>query len=84
MEESIDEGAIGIACCGVDDHAVCFIKHDEVVILVQDVERDILRDELESDGLGNDDGDEVAGIQRLLGLGRAVVDKDVPFLDKRL
>ena len=53
MEEGVDEGAIGIASGGVDDHAVGFVENDEVLVFVEDVERDVLGDELEGNGLGN-------------------------------
>lgn len=84
MEEGVDEGAVGVAGGGVDDHAVGFVEDDEVFVFVEDVEGEVLGDEGEGDGLGDGDADEVAGVEGLLGLGGAVVDEDVSFFDEGL
>ena len=84
MKEGIDEGAVGVAGGGVDDHAVGFIENDEVLVFVEDVEGDVLRDEFEGDGFGDGDADEVAGIEGLFGFGGAVVDEDVTVFDEGL
>lgn len=84
MEKGVDEGAIGIACGGVNHHAVRFVEDDEVFVFVQDVERDVLRNEFEGDGFGDGDADEVTRVEGLFGFGGALVDEDVAFFDEGL
>ncbi len=36
VEEGVYEGAIGIACCGVDDHAGGFVDDGEIGVFVED------------------------------------------------
>ena len=84
MEEGVDEGAVGIACGGMDDHAMSFVEDDEVFVFVKDIERDILWDEFEGDGLWDGDANNVAQVQRLFRLGGVVVDENVSFFDEGL
>lgn len=42
VEEGIDEGAIGVAGGGMDDHAGGFVDDDEVWVFEEDFEGDVL------------------------------------------
>jgi hypothetical protein len=41
MEQGVDQGAVGAAGAGVDDEAGGFVDGDQVVVFVEDVERDV-------------------------------------------
>ena len=84
MKEGVDEGAVGVACGGMDNHAMSFVEDDEVFVFVKDIERDILWNEFEGDGLGDGDTNNVTWVEGLLRLGGAVVDENMAFLDEGL
>src|SRR6266542_671555 len=58
------------------DHAGGFVDHHQVVVLVDDLQRDQLASDLSHEGLGQFDVDHVALGYARCGLGRAVVEKD--------
>ena len=60
-EQGVDERAVLVAGRGVHDHAARFVYYQQVVILVHDVDRDILRPELCVGGLWHDEHDLLAG-----------------------
>ena len=60
MEEGVDEGAIGIAGGGMDDHAGSFIENDDLRVLTENRKGEVLGNELGRLFLGNDDIDLVA------------------------
>ena len=43
MQQRVDQRAIGVARGGMDDKAGGFVDHDEMLVLEQDIERDVLR-----------------------------------------
>jgi hypothetical protein len=43
MEQRIDQGAVEIARCRMDDQPGGLVDHDQMLVLEDDVERDILR-----------------------------------------
>lgn len=83
-EEGVDEGAIGVAGGGVDDHAVGFVDDDDVVIFVEDFEGDVLLWGIEGDGFGEGDGDAVAGFEGVAGFCGVAVEEDVLVADEGL
>src|SRR5205085_11168627 len=52
-KERVDQGAIRVACRRMHYHAVSLVEHDEVLILEEDVEREVLRDDLGGLGFRN-------------------------------
>ncbi len=84
VEESVDEGAVGVSGAGVDDHAVGFVEDDDVFVFVEDVEGDVLGCVFEGDGFGDDDGDFVAGFDGVAWFGGVAVEGDELLADERL
>ena len=84
VEQGVNEGAVRISRCGVDDHAGGFVEDHEVVVLEQDFERDFLRLIVEGDGFGEDDGDFVAQLDPVARLGGVAVDLDELLADEGL
>jgi eukaryotic-like serine/threonine-protein kinase len=66
------------------DHAGGLVEHQQVVVFEEDVERDVLRRGIERHGLGDRDGDKVAGFHGIARLGRAAIHHDVLLADERL
>ncbi len=62
-EEGVDEGAVPVADGGVDDEARGLVEDEEVLVLEEDREGDVLRDQLRlrERGRREDGVDEVAG-----------------------
>ena len=84
VEKSVYEGAICIARCGVDDHAVGFVDNREVSVLVEDRERDVLGEGF-GRGIGRDfDGDFRPFGNGRLGFGCFAVEADVARFYERL
>ena len=48
VEKSVDEGAVKVAVTWMDDHARRLIHDQHIIILVNDIQRNILRDQLHS------------------------------------
>ncbi len=84
VEEGVDEGAVGVAGRGVDDNAMLLVEHEDVVVFVKDIERDVLRRGDVGDGLGKSEGDGVAGFHGIAGLRGLAVEEDMLFSDQRL
>lgn len=84
VEQGVDESAVGVAGRGVDDDAVLLMEDEDVFVLVEDIQRNILRCGNIGYGFGKNDGDRVARFHRVAGLGGLAVDEDVLFADQRL
>ena len=77
VEEGVYQGAICIAGCRMDDHAVGFIDDGEVGILVEDRKRDVLWERF-GRGIGRDfDSDFRAFGNGRFGLGRFAIEADM-------
>src|SRR5690606_35269472 len=85
MDERVDQRARPVAGAGMHDEARRLAKDDQVVVLVEHVERDVFGLRLGIARLRQGDLDAVAGMDLALRLayGRAV-DAHGPFLDQRL
>jgi len=75
-EKRVDERAARIPCSGVDGHAGRLVNDDEVVVFVEDLERDGFGFRFERSARLRLDSDTVASFDLLTGLGRLVVDQD--------
>ena len=84
MQQGIDQRAVGISRCRMDDHAGALVEDDQIVILEEDFQREVLRGVVERDGFGDDDGDAVAEFHGVARLGGAAVELDVLLADERL
>lgn len=84
VEEGVDEGAIWISGGRVDDEADRLVDDDVLVVFVDDIKGDVLREDLGALGLWNADRDEIPFGDRLLGPGGGVVEEDVLRFEKRL
>jgi hypothetical protein len=93
-EEGVDEGAAvagvylvrgGCAGSGVDHHAGGLVDDGEVLVFVENFERDVLGDGVERGGLrGAFDLDGLAAAELLFGLGGMTVDADLAGFDEEL
>ncbi len=70
-EERVDERAFVIAGAGVDDHAGGLVDGDDVVVFVEDVERDGFGFGADGRARLGGDGDVFAAAQAVGGFGRA-------------
>lgn len=62
---------------GVDYHTGFFVDDEHVVVLVDDVEGDVLRNDLELVGwVGEEDADDIKGFDLIAWLGGLLVDED--------
>ena len=84
MEQGVDESAVRVSGCGMNDHARGFVEHDEIVVFKQDIEWDVLRGGIERHGFGNRDGDQIADFYGIAGFGGLAVDDDELVADQRL
>jgi hypothetical protein len=84
VEEGVDEGAIGVACGGVDDEAGGFVEDEDVFVLKEDIKRDVLGDDGDGDDLGYNEGELVSAFESGAGLGLTPVQGDVPVFDQVL
>ena len=75
--EGIDERAVVVTESRVHHHAGRLVDDDEVIVLVHDVERDVLGDNLEIAGrTGQQDGNDIVGVYAVVRLLRLPVHKD--------
>ena len=84
VEEGIDEGAVGIACGGVDDEAGRFVEDEDVFVLEKDIERDVLGDDGDGDDLGYVERDVVSVFKGGAGFGGACVQGYMAVFDQVL
>ena len=76
-EQGVDEGAVEVAEGGVDDHAGGLVDHDEVVVLIDDVDGDVLGEERErTRRVRQQDADDVVGVDAVVLLLGLAVDDD--------
>jgi hypothetical protein len=89
-EQRVDEGAavsfvVGATGAGVDHHAGRFIYDGEVLVFVEDVQRDVFGCGVERRGVrAAFDLDRFAAMKLLFGLGGVAVDANLIGLDKEL
>ena len=55
VEQRVDQGAVEIARGGMDDHAGGLVDDDQMIVLEDDVERDVLRRVVQRGGGGDAD-----------------------------
>ena len=84
MKESIDEGAVGVACGGVDDEAGGFVDDEDVAVLIKNFDGDVLGDDFDSGGVGDSEGDLIARADDGTGLGGFAVEAGVVGFDQVL
>ena len=84
VEQRIDERAARVAGGGMDDHARRLVDDDEIVVLIQDGQRQRFGLRLGFDRLGDRHGHVLAGSHRLVRLDGASLEQDVALLDQPL
>ncbi len=68
VEQGVDEGAVGVAGRGVDDDSMFLVEDEDVFVFEKDIQRDVLRGGDVRDGLGEGEGNGVAGFHGVAGL----------------
>ncbi len=84
VEQGVDNRARLISCCRVNDNTWRFIQHQQVVVLMQHIERNLLWLRLGWLRLRKMNCDNFAATRRVRGLYCVSVDCDVPLLDEPL
>ena len=83
MEQGIDKGPVLMARPEVDDHSGRFVHHDQIPVLMKDVQRDILRmGPCERLGCLFLDSEKVSFVDFLAASGRFAVEQHPPRLDQ--
>ncbi len=83
--ERIDERTAVVAVSRMHDQSGRLVEHDEVVVLMNDVERNILGDDLHlALGIGHHEGDAVERLHLVTRLHRRAVHQDVSSVGRRL
>jgi hypothetical protein len=67
MEQGVNESAVRISWGGMNDHAVSFVKNDEMFVFEKNIERDILWTGDVGNRFWNDDGNFIAGMDAVAG-----------------
>jgi len=84
VQQGVDESAVGVAGRGVDDDAVFLMEDEDVFVFVEDIQRNVLRCGDVRDGLGEGEGDGVAGFHGVAWFCRLAVKEDVLLADQCL
>ncbi len=84
MEQSVSKRSLKMTCARVDHHTCRFIYHDDVFILVQNLERQLFRLGVQRREFGRRDGYGVASAQKMRGSGRRRVDLHAILFDPSL
>src|SRR3546814_13737705 len=64
-EKGVHQGSIRIAGGGMDDQAGGLVEHDEIAVLVKDVQRDRLAFQGDRTSFGDDDGESLVGLHQI-------------------
>ena len=84
VQQGVDQGAALVARRRVDHHARRLVDDDQILVLVDDRERQILGRGRRLDRLGNLDRDLLSGLDRLVRLRRVSCDQHGALLDQPL
>src|SRR3546814_15784427 len=63
-DEGVYQGPVGVAGGGMDDQAGGLVQHDEVAVLVEDLQRDRLALQGDRTSFRDDDGESLATLDR--------------------
>jgi len=83
-QECVDHGAGMVAGSRVDNHACGLVDGEDVVVFIQEVERDAFGLGLDRGARLDFDGDTFAAVEAVRGFGRFAVEQDVGFIDEFL
>ena len=84
MEQGIDQGAGPYSGSVMDDHSRPLVDHGQVLVLVNDLQRDGLRLQLDGTGGNEADVNVLSTLDSVTGLAGASFDPDVAGLNQRL
>ena len=84
VKEGVDQGAIGIACSGMNDQPHRFVDDDDIFVLMKDIEGNVLGDKVRRLRVWKLHGDGVTGRDGGPGPRSAAVEEDVTVLQERL
>ena len=84
VEQCVDERPRVDARGWVNDHAARLVDDDDVAVLIEDVERDILRQDLDGLRLRQVEGDFLPRLQLVVRLAHAATDERLPLRDDLL
>ena len=84
VEQRIDQRAVRVAGGRMHDHPLGFVDDEQVFVLIDDVERDILRLRFDRLRVGQRQRDGVAGGDLVFFVGRRAVAQHLPLFNQRL
>ena len=84
MEKSIHESAIWIPRCGVNNETCGFVDDNEILVFMENIEGDILRNNRGGLGFWKVDRDAVPIVDRGFGLCLGSINDNVPLLEENL
>ena len=81
VEQGVDQGAVRMARRGMDDEPARLVDDDDVVVLVDNVQRDVLRNGVDGRGLFGGEFDLLVSRELVALVRRFAVHEDTPVLD---
>jgi len=81
IDQGVYEGAVFAAAGRMHNQIRLLVHHQHIIVLVEDIERNILRYQLAHGARGENQINLIAGIQLAAGLGRPAVDIDPLLFD---
>ena len=84
VDQSVDQCAAFVAAGRMDDEVGLLIQDQHILVLIDDINRDVLRDQLTDFFGGEDQVDLVGRLQFVAGFGGASVNIDTLLLDELL
>ena len=84
IHQAVNQCAAFVTACRMDNHIRLFIQDEDVVVFIEQVDRDIFRDEFPDFPRRQNQVNLVSGLEFMAGLGGATVDIDPLLLDKLL
>ena len=85
IEQGVDEGAVEVAVAGMYHHAGRLVHHEHVVIFINYIERNVLRDQVDAAAaVRHDETDDIPRTDKEIGLSGLLPYLNIAFFDSTL
>ena len=85
IEQGVDEGAVEMAVTGMDDHSGRLVHDKHIVIFINYIERDILRNQVDATApVRHHETDDIPGTHQQIRLSRLLPHLHIPLFDGTL
>ena len=81
MDKAVNEGAFFISSCGMDDEVGLFVNDKNLLVFVNNIQRDIFGNDFLNFWWRQDYVNNVAGVEFVALFGGGVIDADTLLLD---